>query len=235
VTLLAHRTLTLAAGLACALLLIACSGETPAFEQESDRAKGSPDAPVTIIEYASTACGACALFHEQGYAAIEDGVDDGDVRFVLREMLTGQPNIAMAGFMLARCAPEDQYFDVIDLLFEQQRALFSALQQGNARGQFQLIARSAGFSDEKFNTCMNNQDIADEIQNASAQAIAAGIGFTPSFIINGQQLERQVMDGAEVYTVNGAPLEDEQGAIPAQPDRDTWDRIVALFKSRAEG
>jgi protein-disulfide isomerase len=89
---------------------------------------------------------AVARFMNQGKPAIDDGVERGDVRFVFREMLTGQPNLARAGFMLARCAPEDQYLDVIDLLFEQQRALFSAMQQGNAQGQFQTIARTAGFS-----------------------------------------------------------------------------------------
>lgn len=234
-----RRTLTLAAALAGALVLTACSGGSPAgrsaYELDGDRAKGAPDAPVTIIEYASTACGGCALFHELGKPAIEDGIDRGDVRFVFREMLTGQVNIAMAGFMLARCAPEDQYFDVIDVLFEQQRALFTAMQQGNAQGQFQTIARSAGFSDDDFRACMSNQGLVEDIQAANAAAAAAGIGSTPTFIINGDTLEQQVVDGAAVYAVNGEALEDEQGTIPAQFDRDTWDRIIALFKSRAEG
>lgn len=235
-----RRALTLAAAVAGAVMLTACSGgDAPdgrsSFEREGDRAVGAVDAPVTIIEYASTSCGGCGAFHEQGKAAIDDGVERGDVRFVFREMITGQPNLARAGFMLARCAPEDQYLDVIDLLFEQQRALFSAMQQGNAQGQFLTIARTAGFSDEEFRACMTNQENLEAVEEANLQAVRDGVGGTPHFVINGQDLEQ--MSGAEgqVYAVDGEILTDDQGEIPAQIDRDTWDRIIALFKARAEG
>lgn len=235
-----RRALTLAAAAVGAVMLTACSGgDAPdgrsSYEREGDRAVGAVDAPVTIIEYASTSCGGCGAFYEQGKPAIDDGVERGDVRFVFREMLTGQPNLARAGFMLARCAPEDQYLDVIDLLFEQQRALFSAMQQGNAQGQFQTIARTAGFTDEEFRACMTNQDILQAVEDANDQAVRDGIGSTPSFIINGQMLDAQNSANGQVYAVNGEVLADDEGEIPAQFDRDTWDRIIALFKARAEG
>ncbi len=239
-TTITRRALTLAAAVAGAVMLTACSGGGApdghsAFEREGDRGVGPIDAPVTIIEYASTACGGCGAFFMQGKPAIDDAVERGDVRFVFREMLTGQPNLARAGHMLARCAPEDQYLDVIDIVFEQQRALFSAMQQGNAQGQFLNIARTAGFTDEEFRACMTNQEILQQVEEANMQAVRDGIGATPTFIINGQTLED--MQGADglVYAVNGEILVDEQGEIPAQIDRDTWDRIIALFKARAEG
>jgi predicted DsbA family dithiol-disulfide isomerase len=240
VTTFTRRALTLAAAAIGAVMLTACSGgDAPdgrsSYEREGDRAVGAVDAPVTIIEYASTSCGGCGAFYEQGKPAIDDGVERGDVRFVFREMLTGQPNLARAGFMLARCAPEDQYLDVIDLLFEQQRALFSAMQQGNAQGQFQTIARTAGFTDEEFRACMTNQDILQAVEDANDQAVRDGIGSTPSFIINGQMLDAQNSANGQVYAVNGEVLTDDEGEIPAQFDRDTWDRIIALFKARAEG
>ncbi|WP_375549682.1 thioredoxin domain-containing protein [Oceanicaulis alexandrii] len=235
-----RRALTLAAATVGAMMLTACSGgDAPdgrsAYERAGDRAEGQVDAPVTIIEYASTSCGGCGAFHEQGKAAIDDGIERGDVRFVFREMLTGQPNLARAGFMLARCAPEDQYLDVIDLLFEQQRALFSAMQQGNAQGQFQTIARTAGFSDEEFRACMTNQDVLEAVEDANLQAVRDGITSTPSFIINGQTLDIQSGAEGQVYAADGEVLVDDEGEIPAQFDRDTWDRIIALFKARAEG
>jgi 2-hydroxychromene-2-carboxylate isomerase len=61
-------------------------------------------------------------------------------------------------------------------LFEQQRALFSAMQQGNAQGQFQTIARTAGFTDEEFRACMTNQDILEAVEDANDQAVRDGIG-----------------------------------------------------------
>jgi len=238
VTFFSRRALTTAAAIAGAALLTACGGSPEgrsAFEQEGDQAKGSPDAPVTIIEYASPACGGCGQFHALGKPAIDDAVDAGDVRFVFREMITGQPNLAIAGFMLARCAPEGQYHEVMDLLFEQQRALFTAMQAGNAQGQFQTIARTAGFTDEEFRACMTNQDLVNDIQDASAEASAAGITSTPSFIINGQRLEQVSGQEGPVYGVNGQALADAEGEIPATYTRDSWDRIIAYFKADAEG
>ncbi|EAP89027.1 hypothetical protein OA2633_14156 [Oceanicaulis alexandrii HTCC2633] len=235
-----RRALTLAAALAGAVMLTACSGGGApdghsAYEREGDRGVGPIDAPVTIIEYASTSCPGCGAFYNQGKPAIDDAVERGDVRFVFREMLTGQPNLARAGFMLARCAPEDQYLDVIDLLFEQQRALFSAMQQGNAQAQFLSIARTAGFSDAEFRACMTNQEVLEAVEEANMQAVRDGVGGTPHFIINGQDLDQMAGENGQVYAANGEPLVDDQGEIPAQIDRDTWDRIIALFKARAEG
>ena len=110
--------------MATAALLVACggggsssSGGGTQFEREGDRALGSADAQVTVIEYASTSCPHCAEYHAEVFPAIEARyIDTGQVRYVFREMLTGEPRLAQAGFMLARCAPEDRYFDVIDLL-----------------------------------------------------------------------------------------------------------------------
>ena len=63
-----RRALTLAAALAGAVMLTACSGGGApdghsAYEREGDRGVGPIDAPVTIIEYASTSCPGCGAFY----------------------------------------------------------------------------------------------------------------------------------------------------------------------------
>lgn len=233
---------TLAAGAAAVLVLSACSGASSdsgrsAFEREGDRAIGNSSAPVTMVEYASVACGGCAAWHEAAWPTVEDYIEAGDVRFVFREMITGQPNLAIAGFMLAGCAPEDQYFDVIDLLFEQQRALFGAMQQGRAQAQFQTIARSAGFSDEDFRACMQNEDNLQAVRDANERAASEGIGSTPTFFVNGDLLEIGSSPDADgpVYSVDGEPLVDEQGPIPATFEGETFSRIILYYKARALG
>jgi protein-disulfide isomerase len=47
---------------------------------------GKPDAPVTIVEYASLTCSHCAHFHETTWPTLKSKyIDAGKVRFVLRE------------------------------------------------------------------------------------------------------------------------------------------------------
>ncbi|MFC4724924.1 DsbA family protein [Glycocaulis abyssi] len=236
------RKLVPAFAAATALALAACGGNSGAsdnrseFEREGDFARGSADAPVVFIEYGSTACGGCAAFHHGVYPTLNRYVEDGTVRLVFREMLTGSAELALAGFMLARCAGEERYFDVLDVLFEQQQAIFMAAQRGQARQQFQTIARSAGLSDQEFRACMSDESAVDAINESNQRAARDGINATPSFIINGERVEaNRAPDGSGVvYFAGNAAIEDDQGFVPAQFTGDTFSRIIEYFRSRDE-
>ena len=87
----------------------------------SEMALGKEDAPITVVEYASMTCGHCANFHKNTYPhLIKEYVDTGKVRFIMREFPLDP--VATAGFMLARCAPEEKYFSVIETMFHEQKA-----------------------------------------------------------------------------------------------------------------
>ena len=235
-----------AAALTAALALGACGGGNDApgngqtgYERASDRGLGSADAPVTMIEYASVACGHCAAFHEEVYPTLkEDYIDTGRLRFVFREMITGSPQFAIAGFSLAHCVPEDRYFDAVDLLFQQQRAIFQAAQtQGNARGQYLAIARSLGLSEQDFMSCLNNEEINAEIVAAHDQAIADGVDGTPRFMFNGEMLESRRAPGETEYTyfLGGRQLTIEGEPVPGRVDAETFSRIIEHLAAQAGG
>lgn len=237
-----NRILATAAAAIAAVALTACgnggasgdAGGRSQFEAEGDFAKGDPNAPVTLVEYASVACGGCAAWHDAAMPTVQEYIDAGDVRYVFREMITGQPQLAVAGFMLARCAPEDRYFDVIDVLFEQQRAIFTAMQQGQAQTQFQQIARTVGFTDEEYRECMTDEAVLAEVRAANEAAAEAGVSATPSFFINGEALEQVSGPEGPAYGVDGEALVDDQGPIPATFEGETFERIILYFKNRAE-
>jgi protein-disulfide isomerase len=84
-----------------------------------DQSLGKDDAPVTIIEYASMTCPHCAKFHEITYPELKKRyIDTGKVRFIFREFPLDP--VAATAFMMARCAPKDKYFPLIEVLFQQQ-------------------------------------------------------------------------------------------------------------------
>lgn len=235
------RPLLSAIAAALALTLTACGGSTgadetrSAFEREGDRGKGSASAPVVMIEYLSVSCGACAGFHTNVNPTLERYIADGTLRLVYREMLTPPPELALAGFLLARCVSEDRYFDMVGLMLEQQQAIFMAARRGEARQQYQTIARSAGLSDEQFRTCMSDEGAVAALNEANQQAARDGIGVTPSFVINGVRLESgRAPDGSGlVYFAGGEPIEDERGFVPEQFSDDSFSRIIEYFRSRA--
>jgi protein-disulfide isomerase len=145
---------------------------------------GSPDAKVTIIEYASLTCSHCAAFHKNTYPLLKSRyIDTGQVRFVMREFPLDP--LATAGFMLARCDGNDKYYPVSDLLFEQQRNWAFSDKPLDA---LQQLMRQAGFSQEKFKACLSDQKLYDAVNAVRDRgAETFKVNSTPTFFINGQR------------------------------------------------
>jgi protein-disulfide isomerase len=147
--------------------------------------QGAKDAKVTIIEYASMTCSHCARFHLETYAKFKQTyVDSGKVRYEFREFPLDP--LAAAGSMLARCAAEektqDQYFAVVDLLFQQQQTW--AFVDKPVDALFQTV-RQAGFSQDKAEACLKRQDVYERVNASKKLGTDAGVESTPTFFING--------------------------------------------------
>lgn len=154
-----------------------------------DRVKGDPEAPVTIIEYASMTCPHCATFHNVVYPELlEKFIDTGKVKFIFREFPLDAR--AYAASMLARCADEQFYFPMIDVLFKQQRNWATA---EDPRGPLLQIAKLAGFTQESFEACLKNQELLDNVNAIRTKAAEEyGVTGTPSFFINGEKYNGRV-------------------------------------------
>ena len=76
---------------------------------------GDPNARVKMEEYASTTCSHCGQFNNDVFPAFKAKyIDTGKVRYTLHEFLTPPEQVAVAGFLIARCAGKEKYFSVID-------------------------------------------------------------------------------------------------------------------------
>ncbi|MBO6755278.1 MAG: DsbA family protein [Roseibium sp.] len=149
-----------------------------------DKTLGADDAPVTIIEYASMTCGHCANFHTRTYPDIKkDYIETGKVRFIMREFPLDP--VATAAFMLARCAPEDKYFDIIDIMFDQQRSWAFTDNPYNSLLNF---SKQIGFTQESFEQCLTNQGLLDAVNAVRDRGSSEfGVNSTPTFFINGDK------------------------------------------------
>lgn len=155
----------------------------------SDMAVGSPDAPITVVEYASVTCPHCATFHQEVYPSIkEQYIETGKVRFIFREFPTAPANLSVAGSMLARCAADkggnDAYFVVLNALFATQRTWIYG---ESPRDELLKIAAQAGMGAEEFDACVKRQELLDYLnENIKEGSDKYGIASTPSFVLNGQ-------------------------------------------------
>ncbi|TYC67637.1 DsbA family protein [Stappia sp. BW2] len=149
-----------------------------------DKILGEENAPVTIVEYASMTCGHCANFHKRTYPDLKANyIDTGKVRFIFREFPLDP--VAAGAFMLARCAPADKYFEIVDIMFEQQRAWAFT---DNPYQSMLDFSKQIGFTKESFEECLGNQDLLDAIEAVKNRgANEFGVDSTPTFFINGEK------------------------------------------------
>lgn len=157
----------------------------PAATPLPQKALGSADAPVTVVEYASMTCSHCADFHTRVFPELKTKyVDTGKVRFLFREFPFDP--VATAAFMLARCMPEDKYFPMVSTLFETQKSW--AYSKDPAAGLLAVV-RQTGMSQADFEKCLNDQDLAQKVQESARYAnTELGVNATPTFFINGKKL-----------------------------------------------
>jgi protein-disulfide isomerase len=185
------------AAAAVALLVSACDSGLPSAGGQSVEVKdndvvhGQPNAPVTIIEYASMTCPHCAAWAKDVYPQLnKEYIETGKAKLVFREFpLDGAARMASA---VARCFSGEQYFSFIDLLFANQMNWIKDF-DGNQQitkediveGLAQM-ARQAGMPREKVVMCaedMKNLEVVDA--NWQEGQTRYNVNSTPTFIING--------------------------------------------------
>ncbi len=183
-----RRQFIVAAGAAGLLAACGQSGNAKAVAT-GDIALGVATAPVTMIEYASTMCPHCAEFHADIFPGLKQKyVDTGKLRFVFREFATEPREFAYAGFMIARCVGDtpQKYYDMLGVMFEQQRPIFEAARANQGREKLLEIARTAGMSEEAFNTCVADPAGIERIRAVEEAGMTQfQLTGTPTIIIDG--------------------------------------------------
>ena len=147
---------------------------------------GDPNAPVTIVEYASLTCSHCATFHNSVLPELtEKYIDTGKVRLVFRDFpLNG---LAMAGAMLARCAPGDRGKAMIKVMFGQQATW---VQSQSPIEPLTSYAKLAGMSEDDVNACLENENIMSAIREGQETATNLyKIQATPTLFIEDVKVE----------------------------------------------
>ena len=160
-------------------------------EIKGDHAVGSTSAPITMIVYASVTCPHCATWFEETWPSVKSNyIDTNKLRLVFREFPTQPAQIAFAGFLLANCAPEKDYFPLIEHLMKEQSNTNTAVQNGKGLETFLAIAKRAGKNNEaEMNACFDSAAGMEKIQKSHSLANSADIHGVPRFIVNGTIFE----------------------------------------------
>jgi protein-disulfide isomerase len=154
--------------------------------QPSDRILGKADAPITIIEYASLTCPHCAHFDVTVLPKLkEKWIDTGKAKLILRDYPLDEP--ALRAAMVARCAPADRFYPLIDTFFAQQEQWVTSR---DYRAALEKLVKLGGMSDKEFKGCISDKKLEDQVaQSRLTASQQLGVDATPTFFINGKKFD----------------------------------------------
>jgi protein-disulfide isomerase len=152
-----------------------------------DRALGSPDAPIQMVEYAAPSCPVCAGFDTQIFPFVKKAyIDTGKVYYVFRVYPLRSADVAAEA--MARCLPKENYFSFIDMLYRNQSKWDpDGYQIPDVHAALVAMGSAAGMSAGQVDACINDTAQQNRIAAIGQDAQAKyGINGTPSFLVNGQ-------------------------------------------------
>lgn len=144
---------------------------------EKDHILGSPDAPITLVEYGDYECPACGLAYPSVKAVQETLADK--LCFVFRHfpLIEQHPHAGLAASTAEFAGLHDQFWNVHDLLYQNQTLL-------SKQFLFELVKKQ-GLSPVEFTKVIENEIFAEKIRSDFLGGVRSGVNGTPTFFING--------------------------------------------------
>lgn len=183
-------------------------------EESRGYVRGSPTAPVEIVEFADFQCPAC-----ENYATITEPdvmsriVDAGLARYVFYDFpLEMHPNAWPASHAAACADDQGKFWEMHDRIFhEQPNWAF----ERNPKGLFEGYARDLGLDAAVWETCYDERRHQRRIAANLAEGQRRGVGSTPTFFIGNRKVSGvQNYDRIRAY-VDSATREAAAGALRA--------------------
>ncbi len=154
-------------------------------------AMGDPNAPVKIEEFSDFQCPYCKMFADETEPQIvENYVATGKVYFVYTPYGPSGNYIGQESQDAARAAfcaaDQNKFWEYKDTLF--------AHHTGENVGDFpvsklEAFAKDIGLDMTQYNSCFTENKFDQKLADGFTAGINAGVGGTPSFIINGKLIE----------------------------------------------
>jgi protein-disulfide isomerase len=160
--------------------------------------KGSPAAPIVLIEFSDFECPFCKKHADQTFDRIDrELVASGKVRYAFRNLPLEMHKHAMPAALAAECAGvQGKFFEMRQHLFAHQPELAQAV--------WLRDSSSLGLNESRFEECVRTAR-GERVREDIAEAARLGAKATPTFLVGlaeagGVRLLRRV-EGAQAFDV----------------------------------
>jgi len=144
-----------------------------------DHTQGEPNAPITLVEYGDYECPHCG----RAFPIVKRVQKHfGDrLLFVFRNFPLNQshPHAESAAEAAEYAATQDKFWEMHDLLYENQDRLSSEL--------YEELAQQLGLDPFALTASLDRGDFTDRVRADFMSGVRSGVNGTPTFFINGQR------------------------------------------------
>jgi len=147
---------------------------------------GSPEAPVTLVQYASLTCPYCKRFHETVFPIFKrEYIDTGKVRYILREFpigrTSGQASIAW------RCVAPDRFLEAYGRFLADQTEWVSMEVRHDA---IAAVAAKVGLTRTAYDACREDKALVEALKQIKDRGRKLGIIGTPNFYLEDKLIKK---------------------------------------------
>lgn len=170
--------------------------------------KGDEDAKLTIIEFSDFECPFCGRFFTDALPQItKNYIDTGKVKLIYKDFPLPFHPSAHISAEAAECAKEQgKFWEFHDMLFNKQTE-WANLGPGVSVPKFKQFASDIGLDSKQFDSCLDTNKYADEVDDDIAEA-GSFVSGTPTFLIGNDKDGYKVLVGAQPFAAFQQIIED---------------------------
>ena len=147
-----------------------------------DHVLGKPDAPNTLIDYASFTCPFCAQFYIAVMPTLrQEWIDAGKLRLIHRHF--PMDVVATRASQLAECAGPDKFYDRVERLFRSQVEWLTA---DDPQAEMVKVLAKDGLTADQAQVCFADDKALDKVLADVQSGQTLGVRQTPTLFINDQ-------------------------------------------------
>jgi protein-disulfide isomerase len=147
-----------------------------------DHVLGKPDAPNTLIDYASFTCPFCAQFYIAVMPTLrQEWIDTGKLRLIHRHFPMDM--VATRASQLAECAGPDKFYERVDRLFRSQ---VDWLTGDDPLAEMVKVLAKDGLTADQAQACFADDKALDKVLADVQSGQTLGVRQTPTLFINDQ-------------------------------------------------
>ena len=170
---------------------------------DSGRIRGSPTAPIWVIEGSDFQCPFCKIWHDSSYAAIvKEFVNTGKVRLAfLNFPVTGHVHAKVASEAAMCASAQRKFWEMHDALFATQ-AQWEVLP--TPVPTFDSLAVKVGVNAPAWRSCMTTHATAAQVDADRDRLRGRGVNSTPTFFVGSLRVVGVVPTSAFRDSINKA-------------------------------